>query len=101
MFIARWQLDAKFGHKQTVIDALRKWEKEIGAKAGIPNGRLITGSIGALEATIEHEFEVNSLEALEAMWAKIAKVEAHKNWSKDLEPHVVSGTMRWTVFRVA
>jgi hypothetical protein len=100
MFVARWQIDARFGHKQVVVESLQKWEAEIGGKAGFPKGRIITGSIGALEATIEHEFEVASLADLEAMWTKIAKVEAHKEWSKSLEPHVVSGSTRWTIFRV-
>jgi len=34
MFVARWHIDAGFGHKQTVIDLLRKWEREVGTKAG-------------------------------------------------------------------
>ena len=52
MFVARWQIDARFGQKQKVIDLVRKWEREIGSKAG--NGKmkveLLTGSIGAREA---------------------------------------------------
>jgi hypothetical protein len=34
MFVARWQIDARFGHKQAVIDLMRHWLKEIGTKAG-------------------------------------------------------------------
>jgi hypothetical protein len=53
MFVARWQIDARFGHKETVIDLLRKWEREVGTKAGTDRMafKILTGSIGAREAT--------------------------------------------------
>lgn len=102
MFIARWQIDARFGHKQDAIDLMREWEREIGSKAGIDMTRSViqTGSIGALEATIENNISVDSLAELEAFFAKIAKIPAHAEWGKRLEPHVVSGTSRWSIFRV-
>ena len=55
MFVARWQIDARFGHKQAVIDLMRHWLKEIGTKAGTDkmDVKLLTGSVGAREATIE------------------------------------------------
>ena len=30
----------------------------------------------------------------------LATIEAHKQWSKNLEPYIVSGTPRWEVFRI-
>ena len=65
MLIARWQIDARFGHKQTVINSLKKWTAEIAPQAGLTRGRLLTGSIGMLEATVEHNWEVESLDELE------------------------------------
>ena len=67
MFIARWQVDARFGHKQAVIDLMHKWLKEIGAKAGTDkmDVRLLTGPIGAREATIEVNHTVQSLDELD------------------------------------
>jgi hypothetical protein len=100
MIIARWQIDARFGHKQTVIEAIQRWSKAIGATAGFTKGRLLSGSIGALEATVENDWEVASLLELEQAWTKLGSMDAHKQWSKDLEPYVVSGTARWSVFRV-
>ena len=100
MFIARWQIDARFGQKQKVIDALTGWVRDIAPQVGLTKGSLLSGSIGVLEATIEHNWEVASLAELEGAWAKLGKIEAHKQWSKDLEPHVVSGTARWSIFRV-
>jgi hypothetical protein len=54
MFVARWQIDAKFGQKQAVIDSLKKWEREVGSKAGTDkmDFKVLTGSIGAREATV-------------------------------------------------
>ena len=30
----------------------------------------------------------------------LGKVDAHKKWSKNLEPYVVSGSARWEAYRV-
>jgi hypothetical protein len=100
MMIARWQIDARFGHKQKVIDALAQWARDIAPLAGFHKGRMLTGSIGALEATVEHNWEVADLAELERAWAKLGAIEAHQKWSKDLEPNVVSGTARWAIYRV-
>lgn len=102
MFIARWQIDARFGHKQQAIELMKEWERDIGAKAGIDMTRSVisTGSIGALEGTIENNIAVESLAELETFFAAIAKIPAHAEWGKKLEPYVVSGTSRWSIFRV-
>ena len=102
MLIARWQIDARFGHKQKVIDMLRDWTRDIAPQAGLKpeKGRILTGSVGALEATVEHNWEVADLAELERAWAKLANIEAHKQWGKELEPYVVSGSSKWNVYRV-
>jgi len=100
MLIARWQIDARFGQKQKVIDSITQWTREIAPQVGLLKGRMLSGSIGALEATVEHNWEVANLAELEGAWAKLGKIEAHKQWSKDLEVHVVSGTARWSIFHV-
>ena len=48
MFIARWQIDARFGQKQSVIDLMRRWEREIGKAAGTDEMdlKILTGSSG-------------------------------------------------------
>ena len=100
MLIARWQIDARFGHKQAVIDSIVQWTREFAPQVGLRKGRMLSGSIGALEATVEHNWEVADLAELESAWAKLGTIEAHKQWSKDLEPNVVSGTARWNIYRV-
>jgi hypothetical protein len=102
MFIARWQIDARFGHKQKVVDMLRRWAREIGPEAGWPEGkgRILSGSIGVAEATVEHNYSVEDLAELDRVWAKLGTMEAHRKWGTELEPYIVSGSSRWTVFRV-
>jgi hypothetical protein len=102
MFVARWQIDARFGHKQAVIDLMHKWLREIGNAAGADkmDVKLLTGSIGAGEATIEINHTVESLAKLEEFFAAIGKNPAHAKWGKELEPNVVSGSARWTIYRV-
>ena len=100
MLIARWQIDARFGQKQKVIDSILRWGREIAPQVGLLKGQLLTGSIGALEATVEHNWEVEDLAELERAWSQLAMIEAHKKWSQELEPNVVSGTERWSIYRV-
>lgn len=102
MLVGRWQIDARFGHKQTVIDLLKRWERDIGSKAGTDkfDFKLLTGSVGVREATVEADYTVENLAQLERFFEGIGKNEAHKQWGKDLEPYVVSGSSLWTVYRV-
>ncbi|MGE5538557.1 MAG: hypothetical protein ACM30I_08050 [Gemmatimonas sp.] len=102
MLIARWQIDAKFGQKQTVVDLIRRWGETIAPQIGFTadKGRMLTGSIGAREATVVHEWQVGGLAELEAAWSKLARIEAHAAWGAELEPHVVSGSSRWEIYRV-
>lgn len=61
MMIAKWQIDARFGHKQQVIEKLNSWADNIAPQVGMKRGRLSVGSIGAHEATIVHEWEIEDL----------------------------------------
>jgi hypothetical protein len=102
MLIARWQIDTRFGYKQNATDLLRRWSTEIAPQIGwtADKGRMLSGSIGAREATIVHEWSVTDLADLEKAWAALGKIDAHKAWGKEMEPHVVSGSSRWEVYRV-
>jgi len=100
--IARWSIDARFGHKAKVIDEMRRWIREVSSKIGwTPDKvRLQTGSIGALESTVQFEVMVTNLAELHESWDRLGSVLEHKKWSRELEPHVMSGTPRWEVFRI-
>ena len=66
MMVARWSIDARFGYTQNVIDLMQGWLREIAPQAGFSadNTRLLTGSIGALEATIQSEHLIKDLSEL-------------------------------------
>jgi hypothetical protein len=102
MFIARWQIEARFGYKQAALDSMKKWIKEVGSKVGWKPDkvRVITGSIGANESTIETEIVIKELRELDEAWAKLGKLKTHRKWGKEFEKYIVSGTARWTIFRV-
>jgi len=102
MMIARWSIDAKFGYKPNAIELMTRWTKEIGPQVGWTQDkmRLLTGSIGALESTVQSEISVKDLAELNQAWDKLANIEAHKRWSKEMEPYAVSGTNRWEIYRV-
>ncbi|HWP11297.1 MAG TPA: hypothetical protein VNN06_05715 [Ramlibacter sp.] len=102
MMVARWSIDAKFGYKQNVVDMMQRWLREIGPKVGITpeKTRLLTGSVGALEATVQSEHVVENLAELNQVWDRLAALPEHQKWGKELEPHVVSGTSRWEIYRL-
>lgn len=102
MIIARWQIDARFGHKQAVLDLLAIWTKDIAPQIGLTSdkSRILTGSLGAREAMVIHEWTLAGLAELEAAWSALARIEAHKEWGKQLEPFVVSGSSKWEVYRI-
>ena len=102
MMVARWSIDARFGYKAEVVDALQRWMKEIGSQIGwkAENVRILTGSVGTREATVQAEILIRDLAELNAAWDRLATLNAHKQWSQDLEPFVVSGSPRWEVLRV-
>jgi hypothetical protein len=43
---------------------------------------------------------VQNLMELDASWNKLGSIPAHREWSKQIEPYIVSGTPRWEVFRI-
>jgi len=49
---------------------------------------------------VEVNHSVESLAELEQFFDSISKIEAHKQWGKDLEPYVVSGSTYWNIYRV-
>ena len=102
MIIARWHIDARFGHKQDAIDAIKKWSRDIASQIGWTRDkvRIATGSIGALESTVEMDVLVEDLATLNASFDKLGSIPAHKEWSKLIEPYIVSGTPRWEIFRI-
>jgi hypothetical protein len=102
MMVARWSIDAKFGDKQTVVDAMKRWMRDIAPQVGLTadRTRLLTGSIGALEATVQAEHMIEDLAELNRAWDKLSSIPAHQAWGKEMEPHVVSGTSRWEIYRL-
>ncbi|MEY8203942.1 MAG: hypothetical protein RPR40_02610 [Bermanella sp.] len=102
MIIARWHIQARFGHKQQALDCLKRWHEEVGTQIGWhkQNCRILSGSIGAKESEICSEVELPDLAALHSAWEKLASIDSHKDWSKELEPNIVSGSAYWDVYRV-
>ena len=62
--------------------------------------RIASGSIGALESTVEMDVLVQDLSELNASGNKLGSIPTHKEWSKQIEPYIVPGTPRWEVFRI-
>ncbi len=102
MIVARWRIQARFGHKAEALEAMRRWWLEIAPQIGWqPNQvRILTGAVGTRESAIEVEVQLASLSALDEAWERLAEAEDQAAWAKALAPHIVSGTPRWTVQRV-
>ena len=102
MMIAKWQLDARFGHKDEVIGLLKKWDDQFGSKLGWTANkvRMTTGAIGVAESRVVSEVEVKDLAELNEAFEKLKTLPGHAEWGKQLEPLIVSGSNRWEIFRV-
>lgn len=102
MMIARWQFTAKFGYKQKAIDLIKEWNVEIGSQTNIDvsSERIITGSIGASEGLVETEINIEGLDDLDQFFEKIATVEMHEKWGRDMGEVIVDGSTKWEVFKV-
>jgi hypothetical protein len=61
MMIARWHIDARFGSKPEVIESMQGWARDIAPQIGwtADKVRVATGSIGALESTIEVDVTIS------------------------------------------
>lgn len=102
MFIARFNIEARFGHKQNVIELMKQWDKEIGSQIGWKDDKIrtLTGSIGAKESLVQQELTLDSVAELERGFQKLANVKGHAEWGQELEKHVVSGSNVWEILRV-
>lgn len=101
MFVARWQVKAKFGHQSDVLKLLREWDDAVGKQVGMPaKHRYLTGHVGNAEALIVSEVELGSLGELDEMFAKLAKVDIHADWGRKMSEYVVSGSSSWEVLRL-
>jgi hypothetical protein len=52
----------------------------IALQAGLNRGRLLAGSVGVLEATIVHEWEVADLAELRRAWEQLATIPTPAQW---------------------
>jgi hypothetical protein len=102
MFVARWSVDVRFGHREEFLRLQKKWLDEVGSKAGFDKAaaRVLNGSIGAAESRWEMEMKVASLDALEKHWERMKSVPYHAQFARELEPHIVSGSNRWEILRI-
>ncbi len=102
MMIARWNCEAKFGMKSEALALLKEWQEQIGAQVGIETSRTrtVTGSVGAKEAMIQNEIEIDSLSELDEFFTKFGQVQMHADWGKKMNEVIVSGSTFWEVFRV-
>ena len=103
MILARWKIDARFGHKSEVTDAMQWWMEEIAPQLGWEgdNIRMMTGSVGANESAVVMEVELDSMTELDESWNKLRQMDRHRQWSQNLEENVVSGSHHWEVYRLS
>lgn len=101
MFIARWQFTTKFGKTNECVAVLKKWEVDVGQRIGWRPGsiRILRGFIGTAESEVEFESRFDSLSDLEGAWGDMARIEYHREYMKQLEPLVVSGSNRWSIYK--
>ena len=97
--IARFSFDVPFGRKDELFRLEARWrtlEKEL----GFPKSERLVGSVGVPESRLENNYRFESLAALEATFAKVAKDPRMAEYQKEMAPLIVPGSHRWDIFRV-
>lgn len=99
MFVARWQLTAKFGKVEDTISILRRWEIDVGERVGWKPStvRIFAGFIGTNDTDVEFETHAENLNDLEAALNDMQRNPHHREYLKQLEQTVTSS--RWVVQR--
>ncbi len=80
----------------------KNWADQIGSQIGWTRDkvRILTGAVGAKESEIITEITISGLTELDESWQELGDIDAHKSWSKELEPHIVSGSQYWEILRI-
>lgn len=99
MIVARWQVNARFGHKQELIEEIRQWWATIGREVGQTEVSILTGSVGAAESLITVDVRCRNMAELEQQWDQLAQRGDHKQFASRIEPLLVSGSTRWEILR--
>lgn len=101
MFIARWEFTCRFGKVDDCISILRKWEIDVGDRAGwkASGVRIATGFLGGDDSRVEFEARVETLNDLEGVWSDLERNPHHREYMRQLEHVIAAGTSRWSVLR--
>jgi hypothetical protein len=100
MIIARSHCHARFGMKQDVIEKMKHWWSTIGREIGQTDYTIATASVGAPEALVTVDVRVRDMAELNDQWTRLAERQDHRDFGREVEPLIVSGSTRWEIFRV-
>ena len=70
------------------------------AELGYPKARVVTGSVGPSDSTIETEVQVESLEAFESQLKKANAWSGMQRFTDKAQALVVPGSGRFEIYRV-
>jgi len=99
---ARWIVLCKFGRKDEAMEALRTWLVEVGwvgTGATPDRTRLVTASVGEVEARCEVELQFGNMSELDHFFDEIKKNPLHGPWGKAIGNAIVDGTSKWEIYR--
>lgn len=99
MIIARWHVNARFGHKQELIAELQHWWNTTGREVGQTDATILTGSVGAAESLITVDVRCKDMAELQRQWDQLAQNKEHQQFALRIEPLLVSGSTRWEILR--
>lgn len=100
MIVARWQVNARFGHKQELIEELKQWWATIGREIGQSDVTILTGSVGAAESLVTVDVRCRDMAEQQSQWDRLARVTEHQDFARRTEPLLVSGSTRWEILKV-
>lgn len=101
MYIARWTVTVLEGQLDAYIALLKKWQIDVGMRAGWKpeSVRVVSGCLGVAQNEVQYEVQLDELNDLQLAWNDIARNSSQKEYLTAFAPLIAAGSSRWDVFQ--
>lgn len=100
MFLVRSIMQAQSGRRDDAVATAKAFAAEAHKEVGMPQARILTGSIGPADSTVVMETVVESLAAFESNLEKTNKWAGMERFGQKFSELFISGTHRFEIYRI-
>jgi hypothetical protein len=100
MFLVRSIAQAQSGRRDEAVTLMKEFAAESHKEVGMPESRVLTGSIGPADTTVVMETVVKSLAEFEQNLEATNKWAGMQRYGKKFAEVFISGSHRFEVYRI-